>query len=283
MSNGIEIEMVSQNPSSVSKCIDTEAVSSEEREQEPLLHTKKLEDWDSAQLKSRHTIFLSHSGAQKNFVEQLCEDLERAKQVPFFDKRPDSLPKGEKFAQLIFQAARQCQLAIVVVSEEYFSRSKWPMLELVAFVQAGKCTILPLFLGMSCKEFGDLKRRELWFERWNEWAQEDPRIQIDVWKEALRDLDGRNGLEYSEALGEVAYRKEVVATACTIVQKNLQLGQVMRAFIHGIACFLWSHVVVSGLARVYFLSITYQFGCKPGWENAWFIETPDLLGAVRCR
>ncbi|KAG0562692.1 hypothetical protein KC19_9G165100 [Ceratodon purpureus] len=252
MSNCIEIEVVLLKAPSVSKSVDTEPVSDEEREQEPLLHSRKLEDvsksvdieaeyseeldqepwlhveesetdWDTVQLKSKHTMFLSHSGAQKGFVEQLCEDLERAKQVPFFDKRPDSLPKGEKFAQLIFQAARQCPLAIVVVSEEYFTRSKWPMLELGAFVQTGNCTILPLFLGITCKEFGDVKRREGWFRRWSEWAQEDPRIHVDVWKEALRDLDGRNGLEFSEALGEVAYRKEVVATACTILAKNVQL------------------------------------------------------------
>ncbi|KAG0601145.1 hypothetical protein M758_11G087100 [Ceratodon purpureus] len=256
MSNCVEIEVMPLKPPSVSKSVDTELVSHEEQEQEPLLHSKKLEavsksvdieaesseeldqepwlhvtkpdtDWDTVQLKSKHTMFLSHSGAQKGFVEQLCEDLERAKQVPFFDKRPDSLPKGEKFAQLIFQAARQCPLAIVVVSEEYFTRSKWPMLELGAFVQTGKCTILPLFLGMTCKQFGDVKRREEWFRRWSEWAQEDPRIQVDVWKEALRDLDGRNGLEFSEALGEVAYRKEVVATACTILAKNVQLREQM--------------------------------------------------------
>ncbi|KAG0556951.1 hypothetical protein KC19_11G090200 [Ceratodon purpureus] len=287
MSNCIEIEVMPLKPPSVSKSVDTELVSHEEQEQEPLLHSKKLEavsksvdieaksseeldqepwlhvtkpdtDWDTVQLKSKHTMFLSHSGAQKGFVEQLCEDLERAKQVPFFDKRPDSLPKGEKFAQLIFQAARQCPLAIVVVSEEYFTRSKWPMLELGAFVQTGKCTILPLFLGITCKEFGDVKRREGWFRRWSEWAQEDPRIQVDVWKEALRDLDGRNGLEFSEALGEVAYRKEVVATACTILAKNVQLRdqmlpQMVSAFLKITGCVALKFCLFIFGAFVFFL------------------------------
>lgn len=229
MSNAVEIEVMEQNSSSMSGCVDIEAVSSE-HEHEPLLQTEKEEAWYSVELKPRHTIFLSHSGAQKNFVEQLCEDLERAKQAPFFDKRPDSLPKGEKFAQLIFQAARQCKLAIVVISEEYFSRSKWPMLELATFVKADKCTILPLFLGLSCKEFSDLQRRELWFARWAEWAEEDSRIRVDEWKHALKELDRTNGMEYSEAFGEVAYRKEVVGTACTIVRENLQLDEVRKTF-----------------------------------------------------
>lgn len=93
--------------------IEIQVMSSEE----PLLDTNEPEVSEVVQLMSRHTIFLSHNRAQMNFVEQLCEDLERANQAPFFDKRPDNLLKGEKFAQLIFRAARQCHLAIVVVSD----------------------------------------------------------------------------------------------------------------------------------------------------------------------
>lgn len=51
---------------------------------------KLASDWVTVVVdRQPHNIFLSHSGAQKNFVEQLCEDLQRAKQSPFFDK---SLP-----------------------------------------------------------------------------------------------------------------------------------------------------------------------------------------------
>jgi len=46
---------------------------------------------------SKHNVFLSHSGVQKNFVEQLCVDLQRAQQSPFFDKH---LPRGEAFARV---------------------------------------------------------------------------------------------------------------------------------------------------------------------------------------
>jgi hypothetical protein len=145
-------------------------------------------------MKSTETIFLSHSGAQKNFVEQLCEDLKHAKMSAFFDKRPESLPKGEVFAPLIFEAAEQCELAVVVVSDEYFSRSKWPMLELCAFVKSSKCkVILPLFFGLSFKDFGNLERRERWFETWHAWAQADARIREEDWKNALKELDRRLG------------------------------------------------------------------------------------------
>ena len=139
----------------------------------------------------------------------------------------------------------------MVVSEEYFNRSKWPILELAAFVQARKCTILPLFFGLSSKEFDDTKRRQLWYKRWDEWAQEDPRIRVDVWKEALNELDRRNGLEYAETLGEVSYRKEVVATACTIVQRSLQ-DEVRRPllFIFNSCAFIYSSLVFERCERV---------------------------------
>ena len=87
--------------SSTSKAsVEIKIVFSEE--QDRLLDTDELEDWAFVELKPKHTIFMSHSGAQKNFVEQLCEDLIRAKQAPFFDKRPDSLPKGEKLHNSFF-------------------------------------------------------------------------------------------------------------------------------------------------------------------------------------
>jgi len=175
------------------------------------------------EMECKHTIFLSHSGAQKNFVEQLCEDLERAKMSAFFDRRPESLPKGEVFAPHIFQAADQCDLAVVVVSEDYFSRGKWPMLELCAFVKSSKPkVILPLFFGLSFRDFSNPERRKLWFETWQAWAEADARIRVEDWKMALKELDRRNGLHYVEVLGEVDFRKDVVRAAYAITQKILQ-------------------------------------------------------------
>lgn len=182
-----------------------------------------IADWVIISTRRRHNIFLSHSGAQKNFAEQLCVDLERANQSPFFDRRPSCLPRGEEFAQRILTAAQECELAVVVISEEYFSRSKWPLLELAAIVQApSRPKILPLFLGLSCKEFKRPKRRERWFHAWEEWSKSDDRVCVDVWKEALRVIEGRTGMEYVKALGEVPYRREIVATVCDMVEDEVE-------------------------------------------------------------
>lgn len=68
-------------------------------------------------------MFLNHIGAQKSFVEQLCVDLERCDRYPFFDTRRYSLPYGENFPNLIFEAIEHCEVGVVILSEEYFIRS----------------------------------------------------------------------------------------------------------------------------------------------------------------
>ncbi|KAG0590564.1 hypothetical protein KC19_1G109900 [Ceratodon purpureus] len=108
-------------------------------------------------LERKHKVFLSHSGAQKAFVEHLCLELEAHCRYPFFDKRHNSLPIGENFPQHIFDAIQQCYVGVVILSEEFFT-SKWPMMELMAMVEEiGKrksnLKIFPVFFGTTLKEF----------------------------------------------------------------------------------------------------------------------------------
>lgn len=100
-----------------------------------------------------HEVFLSHAGKQKPFVFDLYQDFKnwpRCPRIdPFFDQRNKSLPKGEEFPVRIFNAARKCVVAVVILSKEYVT-SKWPMLELLTFVEAQKFTnpdlkLLPVF------------------------------------------------------------------------------------------------------------------------------------------
>ena len=173
-------------------------------------------------LKAYHKIFLSHSGAQKEFVDQLCVDLESRHRFPFFDRRPSSLPKGEMFPGHIKAAVAQCEMMVVVVSEEYFT-SKWPMIELNGFVQASKGKdnlkkILPLFYGLNVKEFSESDKQKKWFTKWEEMAKDDNRIEVDEWKESLKGLPAFNGLVYDRHLKEVvAYRKEIVSNICKAI------------------------------------------------------------------
>lgn len=123
-------------------------------------------------LQPKHKIFLSHSGAQKSFVEQLCVDLERCDRHPFLDKRRESLPIGSEFPSLIFQAIEQCLVGVVILSHEFFT-SKWPMLELVAMTNFKKrkpdYVIMPVLLGISLSECQDSDNHRKWLSEWRTW------------------------------------------------------------------------------------------------------------------
>lgn len=177
---------------------------------------------NEAALEAKHKVFLSHSGAQKAFVEQLCVDLERCDRYPFFDKRRDSLGIGEHFPNLIFQAIQQCQVGVLILSEEFFTRTKWPMLEMAAMVESKtlnpELVIMPVFLSISreqCRN-GDNHRR--WVSLWLEWARKDPRINVTKWKAALSLFGPTNALVYNDSVGEVKFREEIVEAICERVR-----------------------------------------------------------------
>lgn len=114
-----------------------------------------------------------------------------------------------------------------MLSEEFFTRGKWPMIELNEFVQAQASTnsgleILPLFFGISVAQFQDPRRRKNWEKAWQDWADEDGRIDVNQWVRALSVLGGLNGMEYVAAVGEVTYREKVVAAVCKLIPPDLK-------------------------------------------------------------
>lgn len=178
-------------------------------------------------LQPKHKIFLSHSGAQKGFVEQLCVDLERCDRYPFLDKRRDCLPIGKDFPSLIFQAIEQCEVGVVVLSEEFFTKTKWPMLELVAMTNVKKrnpsFTIMPVLLGITLSQCRDAEKHKKWISTWNTWAKSDSRIEVKDWENALQLFGPTNALPYNSELGEVKFREELVEAICKLVPPETRL------------------------------------------------------------
>jgi hypothetical protein len=173
---------------------------------------------DDNLLEPKHSIFLSHSGAQKSFVDQLCLDIERHDRYPFFDKCQNSLPIGCNFPDLIFQAINQCQVALVVLSEDFFSRIKWPLLELAALVKRKthdpKLIIMPVFLGLTHEQCRLKLNHDRWMRVWQDWAVADSRIDLREWQEALKVLGYTNGISLSEVSDEVKCRRKIVEAVC---------------------------------------------------------------------
>ncbi|KAG0568842.1 hypothetical protein KC19_6G048600 [Ceratodon purpureus] len=184
--------------------------------------------------KTKHKIFLSHSGAEKSFVEQLCLDLERkGYSFPFFDQRSHSLPKGKNFAPLILEAAKQCHVAVIVLSEKYLT-SKWPMIELSEFYEAKKgenprLNVLPLFFKLSREDLDDRSIDERWMPKWKEYASLDRRIDLHKWRKAVKALPEVNGFNFEQpnavqkGISGVLYRSEVEYRSA-ITQAILELS-----------------------------------------------------------
>ncbi|KAG0569867.1 hypothetical protein KC19_6G122000 [Ceratodon purpureus] len=164
----------------------------------------------------KHRVFLCHSGAQKGFLEQLDKDLRSVDRHPFFDKDRDSLPIGNHFPNLIFMAIEHCQVGVVVLSEEFFMQSHWPMFEVVRMVECGR-KIMPIFLGISPGDLSNEEKLGEWKSKWEEWAMCNKRIDVPRWESSLRYLRPLNGLVYNCVVGEVKFREEIVKEICKIV------------------------------------------------------------------
>ena len=174
---------------------------------------------------STNRIFLSHSGEQKGFVERLYRRLTMAYMSGciFFDK---AMPMGVNFAQKIKQAIEQCELAIVVMSEDYF-KSYWPMVELAEIVKAQKSQkqkkvhIVPLFYKLTVEEYK--QGRNAWRDEWkviinahpNHFQQPDN--ELECWVEALNALSPTlKGVVFG-GNSEEDYIEEIVNEVCRLV------------------------------------------------------------------
>jgi hypothetical protein len=166
---------------------------------------------------SKYTIFLSHSGAQKPFVEQLYRDFVDENQCPFFDQASRSLKRGEEFASRILKAAKECEVAIFIVTEQFLT-SKWPMLELLTCIEAQKegnpgLKLLPvLFDGLKFEDLHEISRWEKTWEILEKSTKEKTvTITVENCKEAVRKLRSTNGLSFERFSGsEVKLRKAIV-------------------------------------------------------------------------
>lgn len=172
---------------------------------------------DDHALEATHNIFLSYSGAQAGFTEQLFVELKRLDRHPFFDKdRKYSLPIGKDFPPLLFKAIEQCQVGVVILSEEYFTRSTWPMTELATMAKRKDegFLFIPVYLRISRSECRNLENQRRWLKTWKQWAKSDKRINIEEWKQALTLFGPKNGLIYAERSSEVKFREEIVEAVC---------------------------------------------------------------------
>lgn len=207
-------------------------------------------------LQPKHTIFLSHSGEDKPFVHQLNADLKAQCYFPFFDQRRKSLPIGERFPELIIEAARTCEVAVVILSKGFLT-SKWPMTELIEFVDATKPTLLrkpnpnynpnlkivPVFYRTSVDDLKKERLDNLWNKLVKKLKKTRLRFNKEKYVEAIGELLTSNGVKNMYGKNETKYRQEVVKAIMQLVPPALpidtsriqgceRLCQVCVSFIH---------------------------------------------------
>lgn len=177
---------------------------------------------EAPKLKLGHQIFLSHSGADKEFVRILAKELENRWYNPFFDEQ--SLPKGEiVLMDNILKEVQYCKLAILILSEEFFTINKNPMMEVIAFVRS-KVRLLPLFYRLTVKQVKDKQNRALWKAKWDEWIVQSDDSSLDsvTWDHALTKITDYNGIEYRKfSLHYSNYIEEVSNVVCDILAPDV--------------------------------------------------------------
>ncbi|KAG0587677.1 hypothetical protein KC19_2G182800 [Ceratodon purpureus] len=165
----------------------------------------------------KHEVFLSYSRKQRDFVEQLDKDLRNCGYSPFFDRDRYSLPVTENTTNNIRAAIRQCEVGIVVLSEDFFSLTIWPMFELAYMVEC-KTRIMPVFYGISPTDLDDVDKHKRWRSEWeklaDKYVKENPDkenlVRIPEWREALNSLGPTQGFVYNETQGQVKLLTEIV-------------------------------------------------------------------------
>lgn len=140
----------------------------------------------------------------------------------FLDIKYDSLPPADHFPTRVLNAAKTCRLGIVVLSRDCLS-SKWPMLELSAFRDAG-VQILPLFYLLSPSDLSPELVCELQ-KKWEDIDSQSPgRINIPKWTRAVEELRVLHGLVLQESEGHLAYTIRIRSAICKILPPSIKFA-----------------------------------------------------------
>jgi hypothetical protein len=104
----------------------------------------------SAQTRPEFDVFISHSTADKPYVEPLVEALEAAGISVWFDR--SSMAWGDSLRSEIDRGLAACRYGIVVFSKAFLNKKKWTEHELNALFakeEPGKKVILPIWHGIT--------------------------------------------------------------------------------------------------------------------------------------
>ena len=99
-------------------------------------------------------VFISHASEDKDFVDPLSKDLQKAGLKVWFDAFEIKL--GDDIAEKITQGLLRSRYGVVVLSKTFLEKKKWTDAELNALVNRqamdGKKVILPIWHKITAEE-----------------------------------------------------------------------------------------------------------------------------------
>ncbi|GLJ41971.1 hypothetical protein SUGI_0868910 [Cryptomeria japonica] len=147
-------------------------------------------------------------------VKQLYTDVTNQGFSCFFDLDLDSLSVAENFPAIIFEAAKKCKVAVLLLSKDLLE-PKWTMLELAAFVENPKPKFLPLFFHISPNA---LKEKNINKKMWKQLGISGE--TQTKWLEALKAIRSINGIVFRDRDDEVDFREKIVKEIWRILQPS---------------------------------------------------------------
>lgn len=96
-------------------------------------------------------------------------------------------------------------------------------------------------------QFGNQKKRNQWFEKWEDWAKIDPQININEWKDSLKVLASFNGLDYNLYSRRIeAYLKIIVSSVCKEIPIDIKWDKYEALYFDGLFFLeiFWFHSLI---------------------------------------
>ena len=190
-------------------------------------------------------IFISHAGgpdgSQKNFPTWLDERMKtyrwsvgKSRVRIFFDT--EDVEMGKSIAKKILRELARFDVGVVVVTNAFFV-AKWPMTELIAFVEAQmndpteRIRVLPLFYELSPEQVRTHLVEKTWEGNWEGMSKGNHPLQVEKCRQAVNWLCQQRGIPYG--YNKRHQDKVYIETICKVVDEILCKERSFTSYLIG--------------------------------------------------
>jgi len=154
---------------------------------------------------------------------------------------------GKPFAKKIFRELDRFDVGLVVVTEDFFV-GKWPMTELIAFVEAQKndplerTRVLPLFYKLTPDEVRGHLNERTWEDAWEKMNNGTHPLKVEKCRQAVTWLCSDRGIPYASP--KLDHTRAYIETICKELDKILCTDRSFASYLRA-----WARTPVKRGAR----------------------------------